>query len=181
MPIVNQIQTISISDRIQIISIICTSILSIIAIVISVLTLIQNNKMIFESNKPYLSILAKTINFTSPRLYLVLKNFGTSGATISNIEYDEIFNCFFKKKPFEHMKNVFIAPNQTFLYPLNKSDNLCKPVNFKITYQYLGKTYIENCCVNFDQFSDICYLKTHCSNDVKELSEILQEMTIQNI
>lgn len=46
----------SCSDVIEIISIICSSILSIVAIVISVLTLVQNNKMIFESNKPNIVI-----------------------------------------------------------------------------------------------------------------------------
>lgn len=181
MPISNEIQIISISDKIQIISIICTSVLSIIAIIISVLTLLQNNKMIFESNKPYISIFAKAISFTSPRIYLVLKNFGTSGATILDIEYDEVLDSYFKKKPFEHMKNIFIAPNQSFMYPLSKAEDLCKPIHFKIKYKYLNKTYIENHLVNFDHYNDICYLKVHDSKDIKELSEVLQEMTIQNL
>lgn len=81
MPISNEIQIISISDKIQIISIICTS----------------------------------------PHIYLVLKNFGTSGATILNIEYDEVLDTYFKRKPFEHMQNIFIAPNQSFMYPLSKA------------------------------------------------------------
>ena len=181
MPISNEIQIISISDKIQIISIICTSVLSIIAIIISVLTLLQNNKMIFESNKPYISIFTKAISFTSPHIYLVLKNFGTSGATILNIEYDEVLDTYFKRKPFEHMQNIFIAPNQSFMYPLSKAEDICQPIHFKIKYKYLNKIYCEDHTVSFDHYNDICYLKVHNSNDIKELSEVLQEMTIQNL
>lgn len=53
--------SISASDIIEIISIICSSILSIVAIIISVLTLVQNNKMIFESNKPNITIFSKIL------------------------------------------------------------------------------------------------------------------------
>lgn len=169
------------SDIIQIISIICTSILSIIAIIISILTLIQNNKMIFESNKPYISIFSKVISFSSPHLYLVLKNFGASGAIILNIDYDEILDGYFERKPFKNMSNAFIAPNQSFVYPLTFDENLDKSINFTVTYKYLNKIYTESCIVNFSQYKDVCFIKTHSSKDIKELSEVLQEMIIQNI
>ncbi len=175
----------SISDIIQIISIICTSILSIVAIIISIITLLQNHKIIFESNKPSISIFSKVINFTSTNTYLVLKNFGISGATILNIECDTKISSYFSKIPFANLKNVYIAPNQSFLYPLPNTDkeNLDKSFNFKITYKYLNKTYSENCNVAFNIYKDIAYIKTHISSskDFKELSEILQEMTLQNI
>lgn len=171
----------SISDKIQIISIICTSVLSTIAIIISVLTLLQNNKMIFENNKPYITIFSKVINFTSPHTYLILKNFGLSGATILSVTYDEILNTYFKRKPFEHMRNIFIAPNQSYIYPLDFDENIDKSINFKIKYQYLNKIYTETHIVNFIHYKDICFIKTHTSKDLEELSEILQEMTIQEL
>lgn len=171
----------SVSDIIQIISIICTSLLSIVAIVISILTLVQNNKMIFESNKPYITVFPKVVSFTSPHYLLVLKNFGTSGATILNIEYDSILDSYFSRKPLEHMKNVFIAPNQSYVYPLHGHAKSIPTTNVKITYSYLNKTYTENCVVNFEQFEDVCYLKVHSSKDIVELSDVLQEITFQNI
>lgn len=170
----------SCSDVIQIISIVCTSLLSIVAIIISILTLIQNNKMIFESSKPSISIFSKVVSFTSPYSFIVLKNFGSSGATILSIEYDDVLNTYLKRKPFEHMKNVFIAPNQSYVYPLEPHKEPDTIINFKITYKYLGKTYTENCAVNFEQFKDVCYVKVHSSKDIQELSDILQEMTFQN-
>lgn len=169
------------SDKIQTISIICTSILSIIAILISVITLIQNNKMVFESNKPYISIFSKVISFSSPHLYLVLKNFGSSGATILNIDYNAELDTFFERKPFKNMKNVFIAPNQSFVYPLDFDKNIDSIINFKITYKYLNKTYVDNHCVNFSHYHDICFTKVHSSKDLRELSEVLQEIVMQDI
>lgn len=61
----------TISDVIQIIGILASLITSILAIVISVLTLKQNSKMIEESTRPYVAIYSKTTNFQSPQYYLV--------------------------------------------------------------------------------------------------------------
>lgn len=177
----------SISDILQLISIICTSILSIVAIIISILTLLQNNKIIFESNKPYITMFSKVINFTSPHGYLIIKNFGKTGATILDIKYDNnLINKIFPKNPFENISNTFIAPEQSFLYPIklnnsNKSEDFDTILNFEIKYKYLNKEYVEKHSVTFNQFKGICFLKNHSSKDIKELSEVLQEMTIQNL
>lgn len=173
--------SLSTSDKIQILSIVCTSFLSIVAIIISVITLIQNNKMIFEGNKPNISIFSKIISFNSPHIFLVLKNFGSSGGIILNIEYDEVLNTYFDKKPFENMKNVFIAPNQSFVYPLDYNENIDKTISFKITYKYLNKIYTENHIVNFSLYHDLACVKFHSSKDLSEISEILQEGLIQDI
>ncbi len=172
---------INLSLIVDIVSTIASIVLSIIAIVISILTLVQNNKMIFESSKPNITIFSKVIDFTSPHTFLILKNFGNSGAIILDIKYDEALKTFLKKEPFQHMKNIFIAPNQSFIFPLEKPDNIDKPINFKVTYKYLNKVYTENHIVSFSHYKDFCYLKVHNSKDLKELSEVLQEMTIQNI
>lgn len=171
----------SISDKIEIVSIICSSILSIVAIIISTITLLQNNKMIFESNKPNIVIFSKVISFTTPYSYLILKNFGNSGATILNIQYNKNLKSFFDRVPFKNIENTFIAPNQSFVYPLLPSIELDETINFTINYKYLNKEYSENCTVTFEHYKDIAYTKVHSSKDLKELSDVLQEMTIQDI
>lgn len=171
----------SVSDKIEIASIICSSILSIVAIVISVVTLVQNNKMIFESNKPNIVIFSKVISFTTPYSYLILKNFGNSGATILNIQYDKDLKSFFDRVPFKNIENTFIAPNQSFAYPLLPSTKLDETINFTINYKYLNKEYSENCTVTFEHYKDITYTKIHSSKDIKELSDVLQEMIIQDV
>ena len=141
--------------------------------------------MIFESNKPNITIFSKVLYFTSPYPYLVLKNFGVSGATVLNIECDKELKNYLEREPFKNMKNVFIAPNQTFVYSLNYENfDYDKIFNFKITYKYLNKTYTEKHQVSFKQYLDIAYTKNHfrdCSNDTKELSNVFQEMIIQDI
>lgn len=169
------------SDCLQLVSIICSSILSVIAIIVSVLALKQNNKMIFESNKPYISIFSKAISCQSTILYLVLKNFGKSGAIILNIDYDKNFDKNFDIPPFKNMENIFIAPNQSFAFPLDYNNNIDTIFNVQITYKYLNKIYIENHRVNFSHYLNIGFVKTHGSKDLKEISDILQEMIIQNI
>ncbi len=171
----------SCSDIIQIISIICSSILSIIAIVISVLTLVQNHKIIFESNKPNIVIFSKVISFSGPYTYLILKNFGNSGATLLNVESNKDLKSFFDRVPFKNLKNTFIAPNQSFIYPLLPDVELGKTISFTINYKYLNKEYSENCTVTFEHYKDIAYTKVHSSKDIKELSDVLQEMIIQDI
>ena len=172
---------INLSLIVDIVSTIASIILSIIAIIISIVTLAQNNKMIFESNKPNIVIFSKVISFTSPHYFIVLKNFGLSGAIITNIEYDNPLTSYFDRKPFEHMKDVFIAPSQSFLYPLNPHSKPEEKVRFKITYKYLHKIYTETCVVNFEHYKDVCYQKVHTSKNIEELSNVLQEMTIQDI
>lgn len=171
----------SVSDKIEIVSIICSSILSIVAIVISVVTLVQNNKMIFESNKPNIVIFSKVISFTTPYSYLILKNFGNSGATILNIQYDKDLKSFFDRVPFKNIENTFIAPNQAFVYPLLPDFKLDDTIKFTINYKYLNKEYSEDCAVTFEHYKDIAYTKVHSSKDIKELSDVLQEMIIQDI
>lgn len=164
---------------VDIVSIIVTSLLSIIAIIISVLTLKQNNKIIFENNKPYLSVFTRSISFTSPTICLVLKNFGNSGAKIINIDYDKKLEKLSRRPPFKNMKNVFIAPNQSFVYPLNVKDFLDEVINITVNYQYLNKTYTETFCINFLHYTDIEFQKQHSSKNLEELSNVLQEYVYQ--
>ena len=44
-----------------------------------------------------------------------------------------------------------------------------------------NKKYSENCTVTFEQYKDIAYTKVHSSKDIKELSDVLQEMIIQDV
>ena len=64
------------SDWIEIFGILASLITSIIAIIISVKTLQQNNKMIEESTRPYIVVCGKVINCQDPTFYLVIKNYG---------------------------------------------------------------------------------------------------------
>lgn len=66
------------SDKVQVVGIIVSAVISVIAIFISVLTLRQNSKMIEESSRPVISIYSQSINAGTPMLFIVVKNFGSS-------------------------------------------------------------------------------------------------------
>ena len=175
-----------ISDIIQIISIICTSLLSIIAIIISVLTLIQNNKMIEESSRPYIAISKHVVAINSPKEYLILKNYGSVGAEIIDIKYSIPIENLLKRnpdkrEPFSYLIGTFIAPNQTFSPIISTKELQEENISFTITYKSGTKTYSTISNIRVQQDHGILYSKN--STDGKELDTIsrtLQEMIIQN-
>lgn len=169
------------SDWIQIISIISTSILSVSAIIISVLTLKQNSKMIEESTRPYITIFPKTTNFTSIIPYLIIKNFGQSSGKIISFNCNQNLSNFATYEPFKNLVGTTLTPGQSLSTAFLKG-NICNELlEFTITYKYGNKTYVETISIDFKQFKGLCCAKNHSSNDLKEISDILQEMTIQNL
>ena len=72
------------SDIVQILGIIASFLTAIVAIIISLVTLRQNSKMLEESSRAVISVYSQSINTGTPMLFLVVKNFGNSTATISN-------------------------------------------------------------------------------------------------
>lgn len=70
----------SVSDIIEIISIIVSTFTSIVAIFVSVKALKQNNKMLEESTRPYVSIYVESITLCEQSSFFVIKNFGNTPA-----------------------------------------------------------------------------------------------------
>ena len=68
------------SDWVQISGIILSTTVGFIAILISIFTLRQSNKMIEESSRPIVSVYTNTFNPGMPMFYLVVKNYGQSSA-----------------------------------------------------------------------------------------------------
>lgn len=102
---------------------ICTALTAIASVIIAVLTLKQNNKMIRNSTRPYITISFRPTNFQDYRLYIVIKNYGASGAVITNLEFseslEEIGITKNSKPPFDGVKGVFLAPGQSIVCPID--------------------------------------------------------------
>ena len=101
---------------------VCTAVTAVISVIISVLTLRQNNKMIKNNSRPYIAVSFQTTNFQELKLYLVVKNYGTSGAIIESLVFSESLEVWGIKPsvpPFEYIKNTFIAPNQSIACPID--------------------------------------------------------------
>ena len=74
-----------VSTIVNIILCVLSFILAAISVVTVVITLRQNNKMIEESTRPFISVYTDEINAGNPFFYLVIKNFGKSTAYITNL------------------------------------------------------------------------------------------------
>ncbi len=170
------------TDIIEIIGILASLITSIVAIVISVKTLKQNSQMIEESTRPYIVIYSRTTNFQSPSYYIVLKNFGQTGATITSFECDYDFSiCSYNSEhiPFEHIKGTFIAPGQSYICSINPLKLFKEPTNmhFAITYNADKHYYTESFTINPLADSDL--IQTRASTKDKELRNI--SYTLQDL
>lgn len=84
------------------------------AISVVTVTLRQNNRMIEESTRPYISVYTDEINTGNPLFYLIIKNFGKSPAYITKFESDFDFRGCYKiptdKDYLGNLKNAVFAP-----------------------------------------------------------------------
>lgn len=170
------------TDIIEIIGIIASTSVSIVAIVISVMTLKQNNKMIEESTRPYVVVCGKTANYQDPRFYLIIKNYGSSGAIITKFICDHDLTEFSYRKeitPFKNICGTFIAPGQSFITNLkvlelfHEETTLC----FQIEYKTKHRTYCENIDIALKPFTEL--IQTRAATKDKELKII--SYTLQDL
>ena len=77
-----------VSIIINIVLSILSFVLAVISVITVVITLKQNNKMIENSTRPYIVIYGRYTNFQDPTYYLVVKNMGQTGASISGFSCD---------------------------------------------------------------------------------------------
>ena len=170
------------SDIIQIFGILFSLITSIIAIIISVLTLRQNSKMIAESTRPYVVIYSKTTNFQSPSLYIIVKNFGQTGATISSIKSSpniSKFSIMENRIPFDNFSGTFISPGQSFICNIKTSAFYSQEdsLDFQIDYESNGKKYHDEYSISPN--SEKSLVSVRASTTGKELRNI--SYTLQDL
>lgn len=173
------------SDWLQFWGIISSLTVSIIAIVISLVTMRQNSKMIEESSRPVIGIYGQSINSGSPAFYLVVKNFGNSLATITKFETDFDFtDCYefdTNRNFITEFVNTSIAPGQSRICRLDYQ-KINRPVTFDIEYRSSTKTYSET--MNIDIKSGVALLTgKNCTkgNELHSISYTLQEMLQKNL
>lgn len=138
----------------QNIATIISSIVAIISVLIALCALKQNSKIIREANKPYVVAYTDFIQVGGMRRnYLIIKNYGKSGAIIDSVSYSN--QSFFenKEEPFKNLNKCSIAPNQTYSSTIFFS----KPyTSFDITIKYhdtLGK-YKDVFSLNIDAIAN---------------------------
>lgn len=173
----------SISDKIQLALLITTALIGIASIVISIFTLRSSNKMIEESTRPYLCVYLQAINSGTPNFYIIVKNFGSSGAKITKFipDFDlEKLKAFDKqKKPFDKIQGTFLAPNQKLYTTIFNIDFKSMPniMNFKIEYTSCsGKIYSDSFAVNKDVFEGLITGRTNTTAPDESLKIMAHSM-----
>ena len=171
------------SDYINIILCILSFFLAVISVVTVVLTLKQNQKMIENSTRPYVVATGQVTFFQDPAFYLVLKNYGNSGAKIINFDCSIDLSKYSYSNtvtPFANINNTFIAPKQSIVCTLDNRKMARDNVNVfqvEICYSNSIDIYKDICTVNFSAYADNVH--TRAATEGKELKII--SYTLQDL
>lgn len=169
-------------DYIQILGIVSSLLVSLVAIIISLITLRQNSKMIEESTRPYLSVYISHIYCTDCIDYLVLKNFGTSSAVITKFQCNtdlKIGAYDSRHTPFEHITGQNICPGEKFQTPLllYKICACTDTLSFLIEYSSGKKTYTENITISLTSLADAPIMSANPEDkELEAISRSLQDI-----
>lgn len=143
-----------------------TTITAIIAVIVSIKTLRSSNKMLEINNKmlesntrPYINIYSNKILGDTSFFYIVIKNFGSTGAYIEDFNIDEktkeIMDVIPNKSYHESLVNSRLEPGQsvTHLVFYEDIDDKNHISTFKIKYSSDTHTYEE--IVEFNILSNV--------------------------
>ncbi len=163
-------------------------VLAAISVITVVITLRQNSKMIEASNRPYITVYGDETNFSSPQFYLIIKNYGNSGAIIQKLECDIDLGKYSYNTgiiPFQNIIGTMLAPNQNFICNIDNlklSDDNVEVINFDITYTANGKIYQEHYPVNYQALKKNITTKLATKDkELKIISYALQEMVQKDL
>ena len=162
-------------------------ILATISVVTVVITLRQNNKMISESTRPYITIYLDTITICEQISYFVLKNFGHCAANITRFEYDNCLKTTKQKsallqEQFDCIQGITLAPGQSKLLEYETSKINKDILTFVIGYTALGKYYEDQIELNVKKFIHIPVVRPASHEDenmerqVNTLREIVERL-----
>jgi hypothetical protein len=172
-----------ISDWINVSLCILSFILAAISVVTVVITLRQNNKMIQNSTRPYIVAFAQITNFQEPTFYLVIKNFGVSGATIEKMECSiELNQVSYRDEmtPFNHIEGTFLAPGQSItssLYSKKFKEHDIKDFNVTLHYSDGIKNYVQDCLINYKVFIENVNVRAATKDkELRTISYALQDL-----
>lgn len=160
----------NISNWIQLVAVVVTLLTSIIAIIISVKSLKLTKKSIEDANKPYIVIYEERIHVASTiHPYLIVKNFGKTGAVINYINFYPKFGS--DREPFGRFKKVFIAPGQSYTWSIFRLGEDCEVREVVISYTDNNKKEIvDKIILNHDASKSSRYTKSqYKSNDLNSV------------
>ncbi|GKT04501.1 hypothetical protein [Furfurilactobacillus entadae] len=146
-----------ISDWIQIGAILVSLITSGYAIWINV----QNNR---NQSRPYVMVYVDFIDVVSATKYIVIKNFGHSGAKITKLTFDKNLDSTNERTHLQTLVNGLIAPNQKWMSVVLNSFRENVPCH--IEYEDMsGKKYKDSFVLNFGIEYDAHWTKADSNSE----------------
>lgn len=171
----------TISDIIQIVGILMSLLTSIIAIIISVISLRQNSKTIKETFRPYVTIYFEAMQLGTPMGYFVVKNFGQNSARIIDCSYNDAIRN--NKQTiadlrlfFDNLINVHLAPGQKYVIPCRLSDFHDDVAIFTLIYGDEIIQYTEHVRIHVSNYKKYIKPRFVSNNENKNISYPLQEI-----
>ncbi len=171
------IDLINISDWLQILSIIATTVISVVSVIIASKSLRLTRKSIEDANKPYIGCYVEMIEVGHFQKYFVIKNFGKTPATIIDIKFDKEIKGLGRHGKIDSIKNALIAPNQKFItaVKVEEKDNFTVIVIYKdMSNQIVEQSFN----LNLGFSSDLLYIdsnNTALSKDTNALKNTLHQ------
>ena len=173
----------TLSDKINVSLCILSFLLAAISVITVVITLRQNHKMIENSTRPYVIVTGQKTNFQEPMFYVVLKNYGTSGAKIIQLSFDidiAAYSLIPEIEPFGYVKGMFIAPGQIVSSVFDKkkfNENKIDTFNATITYSDGIHEYKETYPISYKGLShNVSYKAATKGEELRIISYALQEL-----
>ena len=173
----------TVSDWIQFWGIIAATIVGVVSAVLSVIAIRQNSKMIRESTRPYLTMYFESVSNGLTKSFIVLKNFGQTGAYITRFRYDDQLKSIamrtdWSHTQFEHIEGIFLAPGQAKRFqfdPINYPDT---PLTFELGYSAGNERYFDTCVVHVEHESKY-FISRNVSKDkeLRIIADSLQEIS----
>lgn len=171
-----------IQTKVNIILSILSFILCVISIVTVVITVRQNNKMIENATRPYVTVYGQSINTSSPVFYLVIRNFGSSPAIMKRFAICPDIRSFYRSNKgrdfLSDMSTGVLAPRQSRICAMDYQ-KLPDILTFDIEYSFGNKTYHDVFTTNVKAGSAMLTTKSGNGGDheaLRSISYTLQEI-----
>ena len=153
---------------------IASFVLALISISSAVCAIKQGNKALEASTRPYIAVSyhSQVVDNQQARRYIMVKNYGQTGAILTHISSDAIdINGF--SHQLDSLNGSFFAPGQSFLYyygkPKEGSEGI---VTFKYSYNTPKKRYSEKINIKMSSGKIV-----HRSNEDCAIKYTLQEIS----
>ncbi|MCH1723607.1 hypothetical protein MKK30_08140 [Lactococcus formosensis] len=149
---------------------------AVVAVIISIVTLRQNNKMLYEASKPIVEIYIHGIDVHHAHKYIVVKNFGKSSAKITSISFSKPLDRFNNGRKLSSLVGTTIAPEQSFytVYDTHYTEKVTATISY--TSDIMKREEFHSFYLDFAQLDSLAYTQVTTSSMSPESKAIINSV-----